>query len=58
MFAGNELIVGLWFLPVIVFIIVPLVVLLTWSVACLFKPLLSIKSLQKQGEEGLEGQTY
>jgi len=58
MFGGNELIVGLWFVPVIVFIIAPLVILLTWSVVCLFKPLVGLKSLQKQGEEVLEGQAY
>ena len=58
MFGGNQLIVGLWFVPVIVFIIAPLVILLAWSVVRLFKPLVGLKSLHKQGEDVLEGQAY
>ena len=37
MFTYPEIIVGLWFLPVVVFILVPLAMLCVWSVIQVFK---------------------
>ncbi len=54
MFTGAELIVGLWLVPVTLFIIIPLVILLTWGIARLLKPLVSIKKAQKTEERVLE----
>ena len=51
MFTGSQLIVGLWVVPVTIFILIPLVILLTWGIARLLKPLVSFKKVQK--EEGV-----
>ena len=51
MFTGSQLIVGLWVVPVTIFILIPLVILLTWGIARLLKPLVSFKTVQK--EEGV-----
>ena len=58
MFAGNELIVGLWIVPVTLFIIVPLVILLTWGLAQILKPLVTIKKVEKTEETMVETGRY
>jgi len=54
MFTGSQLIVGLWVVPVTIFILIPLVILLTWCIARLLKPLVSFKKVQKTEEGVLE----
>lgn len=58
MFGATELIVGLWLVPVTLFILIPLVMLCTWSVIRLIKTLFVVKEPKKQTEEALEGHAY
>lgn len=56
MFGATELIVYLWFLPVTLCIIVPLVMLVVWSVGHLLTPLFTRKGVnEKQEERAIEG---
>ena len=54
MFKGDTLIVGLWFVPLALCIITPLIILLSWYVARLLKPLFKVPRLTSEGDELIE----
>ena len=51
MFGGDTLIVGLWIVPVLLCIITPLIILLSWYVARLLKPLFKVPRISNEGDE-------
>ena len=52
MYKYSEIIVGLWFVPVVVFILVPLAMLCVWSVIKFFKKIGSkIEHIEESAKE-------
>ena len=54
MFGGDTLIVGLWFVPLLLCFITPLIILLSWYVARLLKPMFKVPKIANDGDELIE----
>ncbi len=52
MFIQSEIIVGLWFLPVVLFILIPL------SMLCVRTFIQPLRKVAKKTKKGAEGETY